>query len=117
MTSDLCHESRIVWLRPLAELPRYVRQAVYILARRVGINRSTYPGAVGYAELAASARSIHPGQFERRVFWLKSHDPYDGGGAPCEAVDPLTVSAGVAGVRTDRACGLVVAADSMGGAL
>jgi hypothetical protein len=47
-----------------------------------------------------------PGVFLRRVFTLAPHDPYVGGGAPCEGVDPWTVRPGVAGEQTDRALGM-----------
>jgi hypothetical protein len=103
---ELRHEARIVWLRPLETLPRYVREDVWAVPRRVGISRRRHPAVVGYAELRPEARSIYPGTFQRRVFWLAAHDPYTPApGAPCEAVDPLTVAPGVPGRLTDRAIG------------
>ena len=101
----LAWEARIVWLRPVETLPRYVREIVHQIPRRVGISRRRHPGIVGYSELRPEAPADFPGVFSRRVFWLADHDPYEGGGAPCEAVDPLTVAPGVAGKNTDRAFG------------
>lgn len=102
----LANEARIVWLVPIEQLPRYVREGVTTLpfrARQPGRRRVPHR-LVGYAELRPDARGRY-GMFERRIFWLTDHDPYDGGGCPCEAVDPLTVRVGVAGERNDRATG------------
>jgi hypothetical protein len=104
--ADLRHETRIVWLRPLEALPRYVREAAHVIPRRVGISRRRHQGVVGYAELSLAAPAVLPGTFRRRVFTLAPHDPYVGGGCPCEAVDPRTVRPGVWGVKTARAIGL-----------
>ena len=35
---ELRDEARIVWLRPLEALPRYVREAAHLIPRRVGIS-------------------------------------------------------------------------------
>lgn len=102
----LANEARITWLVPLEQLPRYVREsirAVAFRARRPG-HRTVPQRMVGYSELKPDARGSC-GMFERRIFWLADHDPYDGGGCPCEAVDPLTVRPGVAGECNDRAAG------------
>lgn len=100
-------EKRIVWLRPVETLPRYVRERLATgEPRRVGISRRRHPGIVGYAELRADAPNEgFPGSFARRVFWLADHDPYERWGAPIEAVDPRTVEPGVPGLLTDRAWG------------
>jgi hypothetical protein len=57
---------------------------------------------VGWSNLKPNAPSISRGTFERRVFWLKDYDPYENGGCPAEAVDPLTVLPGKPGKVTDR---------------
>lgn len=100
-------EARIVWLRPVETLPRYVRERLATgEPRRVGISRRRHPSVVGYAELWPDAPNEGwPGSFARRVFWLAAHDPYEGRGAPIEAVDPRTVEVGVPGKLTDRAWG------------
>lgn len=103
--TQLQYESRIVWLVPLDRLPKYVRQSVQALPRRRGLSwqkrHFLLPGRiVGYSELRPDAPSDAPGEFVRRVFWLKSHDPYGGGGAPAESVDPRTVRIGFAAVST-----------------
>ncbi|MFD3504642.1 DUF6009 family protein [Streptomyces sp. NPDC058678] len=62
-----------------------------------------------YAVLRADAPSSDsPGQFIRRVFWVKEHDRSeqpDGTyktSAPSEAVDPRTLSPGVWGIDGTR---------------
>jgi hypothetical protein len=107
----LRHEARIVWLRPLEALPRYVREVEYEIPRRVGISRGRHPGVVGYAELRPDAPAVLPGTFRRRVFTVAPWDPYAGGGCPCEGVDPRTVRPGVWGVQTPRAVGLGVSGE------
>jgi hypothetical protein len=101
----LRHEARIVWVRPLEALPRYVREEAHVIPRRVGISRRRHQGVVGYAELRPEAPAVLPGTFRRRVFTVAPHDPYVGGGCPCEGVDPRTVRPGVWGVQTPRAMG------------
>jgi hypothetical protein len=95
---DLKHETRIVWLVPIESLPRYVRESQVSLPRRNGLSRRSrkyLPGTiVGYSELHPTAPSDEYLSFQRRVFWLKDHDPYDDGGAPIEAVDPRHMAPG-----------------------
>ena len=104
-TPDYPGEAGIVWLEDPATL-RYVRSTV-----RPCPFRSRKPGhrwytgrLIGYATLAASVRS-KTGMFPRRMFTVAPHDPYEGKGAPSEAVDPLTVTPGFKGQMTERAWG------------
>lgn len=100
---ELRHEERIVWLPGFDPRKwRYVREAVYPYAdRRRG--RLKWNGReVGWSELRSDAPRIRS-CFWRRVFWLASHDPYEGRGGPIEAVDPLTVAPGKLGERNERA--------------
>ena len=107
--ADLADEAGIVWETPDGLPPqcRYVRELLdgfQHFRQRIGGYRG--PGQrVGYAVLSKAAPSRRCGYFTRRVFWLASHDPYASGGAPCEAVDPLTVFSGVPGWLTRRARG------------
>jgi hypothetical protein len=98
---SLSTESRIVWLVPQAELPRYVRESVVLLPYRAGMSRRQQergPGVVvAYSELLPTAPSDDRQGFWRRVFWLAAHDPYPGRGSPCEAVLIDRVVAGQAG--------------------
>ena len=100
-------ESRIVWLVPPAELPRYVRETVDLLPYRTGMSKRRqrqHPGlVVGYSELHPTAPSEDRQGFRRRIFWLKDYDPYQGGGCPCEAVAPRSVVAGCESV-CDATC-------------
>lgn len=103
---SLQFETNIVWVKPIDTLPRYVREIVVAVPHRAGsISERWQSGIVGYAELKPDTPSDTPGMFSRRIFWLAPHDPYDGGGAPTEAVDPHTVAPGVAAKMTDRAWG------------
>lgn len=105
----LRHEEAIVWEDDPSRLP-YVREdLVDLAATRRRPLRS--PGRrVGYSVLRHDAPRIG-GFFVRRVFWVAPHDRSEGGdaytpyGVPCEAVDPLTVQAGVLGRLTCRAWG------------
>lgn len=98
-------EAQIVW-RPDFDphAHRYVREVIYQHAdRRRG--RLRWNGhEVGWSELRPDARR-HGMFFVRRVFWLAAHDPYEGRGAPIEAVDPLTLTPGKPGELTERAWG------------
>lgn len=102
------HEVEIVWEEP-PEQYDYVR----VRAGRAGTRTRSVPfhrfKRVGYAVLADDAPNIgRPGQFRRRVFWLKDHDrAYEPDGVyanqgPSEAVDPRTVAPGVRGEKTER---------------
>ena len=115
---ELKDEAEIVWLMDPAQF-RYVREKYEGFCH----NRRGRPGRIsgnerliGYAILKDDAPSWYPRCFYRRVFVVripytdgsgKQHpgDPYEGSGAPCEGVDPLTVKPGVPGVQNDRAWG------------
>lgn len=99
-------EMNIVWLTPPDALPRYIRQASQVTGRRRGRPRFDRPGQlVAYAELGPDTPNDGtPGSFTRRYFYLAPHDPYEGSGAPIEAVDPITVTPGQ-GRLTERAWG------------
>lgn len=106
------YESSIVWLENIENIP-YVRE--YLLnncSRRKGKIKYGDFKVVGYSELHSTApNNGRPGYFSRRIFWLKSHDRFlqpngvYSTGCPIEAVDPLTVSVGKAGLLTNRAWG------------
>lgn len=111
--SSVQHEDQIVWLHDPAQY-RWVREIVSLRGTR---SRPTTTvgncGArvIGYATLTPKAPSkFGRGTFERRVFYLSKNDFMPGnaylrGGAPCEAVDPLTVAPGVPGCLTKRKAG------------
>ena len=102
--SLLIGETKIVWLEDINHLD-YVRESIDIKIRRPSRKPSGPPGrVVGYAEVDKKIG----GFYYCRVFWLKDYDRDSGNDtyrecAPCEAVDPRTVSPGVSGVLTDRA--------------
>ena len=106
----LANEDRLVWLEDPARFP-YVRQSFAMTPRRKGMPAKAYRRGdrlVGYAELKPFARPESPGGYYRRIFWLKTHDRNSGHAcyrhsAPCEAVDPATVQAGLLGTMTDAA--------------
>jgi len=105
--ADLADEAGIVWDTADGFPPcvLYVRESLDGFQHfRQRIGRYRGPGRrVGYAVLANGAAARRCGYFTHRVFWLAGHDPYEGGGAPCEGVDPLTVFAGIPGWLTRRA--------------
>ncbi|HEX8913558.1 MAG TPA: DUF6009 family protein [Humisphaera sp.] len=101
----MADEARVVWAPGFDPASaRYVREVVSEHeGRRVG--RVRWNGReVGWTELRPGAPR-RGSFFHRRVFWLAAHDPYEGSGAPVEAVDPLTVAPGRPGVLTERAWG------------
>ncbi|ROQ65236.1 hypothetical protein EDD95_8093 [Streptomyces sp. CEV 2-1] len=114
--TDVAGESTIVWLENIATL-EYVRQAVHTTPYRVG--KPPFDGLgrlVGYAELSSAVkRDPETSLFHRRVFYLVPHDRDSEPcgdyrtGSPGEAVDPLTVAARRAGVKTDRSQGRAIA--------
>lgn len=99
------NETDVTWLAPTCTLPRYVRATLVRCYRRRGMVKHS-GRVVGWANLSKRAKSDRDG-FQRRVFWLAAHDPYEGGGAPVEAIDPLTVSPGIVGELNARAAGKV----------
>ncbi|MFD7026436.1 DUF6009 family protein [Streptomyces sp. NPDC059917] len=106
---EIQHEVDLVWLEDVTELD-YVRQSLDRLPTRRGKPAYHRDGRlVGYAQLGAQAKpSRSSGTFRRRVFWLLPHDRDtvpDGlyaSGAPAEAVDPTTLTAGSKGRKTER---------------
>ncbi|MEU1569089.1 DUF6009 family protein [Streptomyces mirabilis] len=109
---QLTDEIDIVWLIPVDELD-YVREGFDITKRRTG--RPAYHGhgrLVGYANLRPDAVPTRDsGRYNRRTFWLLSHDRGEAPDteyrthAPLEAVDPRTVGPGQPGYLTERAWG------------
>ncbi|MFF1779930.1 DUF6009 family protein [Streptomyces virginiae] len=106
---EIHHEVDLVWLEDVTELD-YVRQSLDRLPTRRGKPAYHRDGRlVGYAQLGPQAKaSRSSGTFRRRVFWLLPHDRDtvpDGlyaCGAPAEAVDPTTLTAGSKGRKTQR---------------
>ncbi|MEY2233341.1 MULTISPECIES: DUF6009 family protein [unclassified Streptomyces] len=106
---EIHHEVDLVWLEDVTELD-YVRQSLDRLPTRRGKPAYHRDGRlVGYAQLGPQAKpSRSSGTFRRRVFWLLPHDRDtvpDGlyaSGAPAEAVDPTTLTAGSKGRKTQR---------------
>lgn len=90
----LADEERIIWIDH-PENHCYVRETVLSIPRRQQRpGSSRVPGRlVAYAVLQATAPGYGSGRFRRRVWWLASHDPYPGGGAPWEGVDPQSIRA------------------------
>jgi hypothetical protein len=102
---SLKDEVAIIWTEDVSG-QRYVREMLtYAYTRRRPMAYHGNGRAVGYAALKKDARTRTPRVFLRRVFWLAPWDPYEGGGAPCEGVDPSTVEPRKPGVQTARALG------------
>ncbi|MEU1090636.1 DUF6009 family protein [Streptomyces sp. NPDC005576] len=109
---EISHESDLVWLEDVTELD-YVRQSLDRLPTRRGKPPYHRDGRmIGYALLSPAAKaSRSSGTFRRRVFWLLPHDRdaqpegLYASGAPAEAVDPRTLSAGAKGYKTERSEG------------
>ncbi|MFJ9551934.1 DUF6009 family protein [Streptomyces erythrochromogenes] len=106
---EIHHEVDLVWLEDVTELD-YVRQSLDRLPTRKGRPAYHRDGRlVGYAQLGPQAKpSRSSGTFRRRVFWLLPHDRDTAPnglyacGAPAEAVDPATLTAGSRGRKTQR---------------
>ncbi|MER6747388.1 DUF6009 family protein [Streptomyces fungicidicus] len=112
-TTALEYEDGIVWTEDIERFD-YVRQSIELSAstRRRPVSWHGTGRRVGYAVLRADAPSGDvPGQFVRRVFWVKEHDRSEQPSgtyrqsAPSEAVDPRTIAPGVWGELTERAWG------------
>ncbi|MEW9514616.1 DUF6009 family protein [Streptomyces bacillaris] len=109
---ELKHETELVWLEDVHQLD-YVRQSLDRLPTRSAKPAYHRDGRmVGYAILSPNARASRAsGTFRRRVFWLLPHDrdtePQGlyATGAPAEAVDPRTLTAGSKGRKTERSEG------------
>lgn len=107
-SNRLADEQAIVWLEDASQLP-YVRETVAYCAHRAARpGRGRLPQddtgqcrLVAYSTLRRQASS-RGGSFERRIFWLKSYDPYLDGGCPAEAVDPATVKPRRPAARTSK---------------
>ncbi len=116
---EIHHEVDLIWLEDVTELD-YVRQSLDRLPTRRGKPAYHRDGRlVGYAQLGPQAKpSRSSGTFRRRVFWLLPHDrdtAPDGlyaSGAPAEAVDPTTLTAGSKGRKTQRSERPAQAADA-----
>lgn len=110
----LGQESKIVWLVSTDQFD-YVRELWTCCGRRTGRLKAGVAGhIVGYSELSKTAKSFEQCSFHRRIFYVCEHDRHTGDdaykiGAPCEAVDPRTVTPGVRGELTDRAWGAPLA--------
>jgi hypothetical protein len=109
--ANLADEAEIVWEEDPSNFD-YVREYALTTCGRKRIAKWTGEGRrVGYAVLRPDApHDFHfPGRFTRRIFFLKDHDRDSqpnglyNTGAPCEAVDPRTISPGVPGRLTTRA--------------
>ena len=102
----LAKESTVVWLHDPAHFD-YVRQGA-IVTRTPSGPPSDYLGGssliVGYSDVRDNGRGL----YRRRLFYVRDTNRYCDPmgvyrcGAPVEAVDPMTVSAGEAGFITDR---------------
>jgi P4 family phage/plasmid primase-like protien len=109
---EISHETELVWLEDITDLD-YVRQSLDRLPTRRGKPAYHRDGRmVGYALLGPGAKaSRSSGTFRRRVFWLLPHDRDTepeglyATGAPAEAVDPRTLTAGTKGYKTERSEG------------
>ncbi|MFD9516060.1 DUF6009 family protein [Streptomyces sp. NPDC059979] len=116
---EIHHEVDLIWLEDVTELD-YVRQSLDRLPTRRGKPAYHRDGRlVGYAQLGPQAKpSRSSGTYRRRVFWLLPHDRDtvpDGlyaSGAPAEAVDPTTLTAGSKGRKTERSERPAQAADA-----
>lgn len=115
---DLIYERRIVWLEA-PENHDYVRQSLNTSFHRTGqsdllLRNNGYSRCIGYAELERGAPHFAGAMFRRRLFYVSKWDRCcDPDGAyrtrcPVEAVDPMTVEAGISGRLTARAWGAVI---------
>jgi len=111
--ANLADEAEIVWEEDPSNFD-YVRSYELTTSGRKRIAKWTGEGRrVGYAVLRQDAPHdpCFPGRFTRRIFFLKDHDRDSAPngvyrcGAPCEAVDPRTISPAVPGRLTPRAWG------------
>jgi hypothetical protein len=93
--TKLSDEQDIIWLEDVSHFP-YLRESVFQAPRRTGKPKpyGLEEGGriVGYAELKPEARTTEPHVYGRRTWWLKDHDPYQGG--PYEAVATESVAVG-----------------------
>lgn len=91
---DIRDEDEIIWVEDPRQFT-YVRQMFISIPNRTrrpsksSFARTTW--LIGYATLLPAAKSGRPNRFSRRVFVVRNYDPYENGGCPCEAVDPMTV--------------------------
>ncbi len=112
-TEYLRYESNIVWLMDIEKI-EYVRETIAQgISRRKGLIKYADFVVVGYSELTKDAPNTgYPGNFRRRIFWLKEYDRYlqpndvYKANSPAEGVDPLTIAPRVPGKKTERAWGV-----------
>lgn len=99
---ELKSEQSIVWVDAAAKDLPYVREddlktPSRMRAPRMDRERRAYlPSStmrlVAYATLQPRAHGEGRGSFLRRIWWVKAQDPYQEGGALCEAVDPRSIA-------------------------
>lgn len=87
---DLQYEAGIVWLdRSAPVLGRYAREIIIKCSQRA--NRpKTSRHVIAYVTLRPDAKSVTPGVFLRRVWYVSDHNV---DGNPMQAVDPNTIEA------------------------
>lgn len=102
----LASETDVAWLYDPAHFD-YVRQGAIVTRKPSGLPSDYIGGSsliVGYSNVCDNGRGL----YRRRIFYVRDTDRYCdpmGGyryGAPVEAMDPITISAGEAGFITDR---------------
>ena len=107
------HESCIIWLESIENIPYVLEYAILCKQREAMFDIPTYRTIklIGYSALDSTAEPYDDGHFIRRAFWLRDFDRFfqpDGiysNGCPVGAVDPITVSIKVKGILTSRAWG------------
>jgi hypothetical protein len=97
-------EERIQWLGCSPEQFEYVREVAFEFPFRQRLPRRDRCSGrmVAIAVLRPDAPAATPGMFLRRCWWVASHDPYEGSGHPCEAVDPCSIRPGKLSLESDR---------------
>jgi hypothetical protein len=89
---DIQHEKDIVWVDEKAKELPYLRENLHQCHFRRRKPGNLHRKIVAYAVLSENApKTSRPYYFERRIWYLASHDPYNGGGGPIEAVDPTSI--------------------------
>jgi hypothetical protein len=84
-------EADIVWLdRSAPVLHRYAREILMKCGQRANRPKTSYR-AIAYATLRSDAKSVTPGRFLRRVWYISDHNV---DGNPMQAVDPNTIATG-----------------------
>jgi Family of unknown function (DUF6009) len=84
-------EADIVWLdKSASALSRYAREILIKCSQRANRPKTSYR-VVAYATLRPEAKSVAPGEFLRRVWYMSDHNV---DGNPMQAVDPKSIRAG-----------------------